>query len=177
MYYCTLLSVGSVIRTRIIRTSCIIPTWYIPGIYVYQVPPVYQVWSWFMILRSLGRVHHSTCSTSLARRWRDRTININTRRTAVVLHGCPMPIIQVLVYHSHSRFTYWHCSSSTSKCVARVVPLLPWVYVLHIKPFSTAVPIWGQTTLIPSELSPKRDWGPERVKPFFRSRVRIKNSH
>ena len=31
-------------------------------------------------------------------------------------------------------------------------------------PFSTAVPVWGQTILIASELSPKRDWGPQRVK-------------
>ena len=33
-----------------------------------------------------------------------------------------------------------------------------------INPFSTAVPIRGQTSLIPSDLSPKRDWGPKRVK-------------
>ena len=26
-------------------------------------------------------------------------------------------------------------------------------------PFSTAVPIWGQSSLFPSDLSPKRDWG------------------
>ena len=32
-----------------------------------------------------------------------------------------------------------------------------------VNPFSTAVPIWGQTSLIPSELSPKRNWGPKRV--------------
>ena len=32
-----------------------------------------------------------------------------------------------------------------------------------VNPFSTAVPIWGQTSLISSELSPKRDWGPARV--------------
>ena len=31
-------------------------------------------------------------------------------------------------------------------------------------PFRTAVPIRGQTCLIPSDLSPKRDWGPKRVK-------------
>ena len=30
--------------------------------------------------------------------------------------------------------------------------------------FSTAVPFWGQTTLISSSLSPQRDCGPERVK-------------
>ena len=30
--------------------------------------------------------------------------------------------------------------------------------------FSAAVPIWGQTILIPSDLSPKRDWGPKRVE-------------
>ena len=37
---------------------------------------------------------------------------------------------------------------------------------MFLNPFSTAVPIWGQTTLIPNskcELSPKRDWGPKRV--------------
>ena len=33
-----------------------------------------------------------------------------------------------------------------------------------LNPFSTAVPIWGQTSLIPSGLSPKRDWGPKRVE-------------
>ena len=32
-----------------------------------------------------------------------------------------------------------------------------------INPVSTAVPIWGQTSIIPSDLSPKRDWGPKRV--------------
>ena len=30
-------------------------------------------------------------------------------------------------------------------------------------PFSTAVPIWGQPSLISSDLSPKRDWGPKGV--------------
>ena len=30
-------------------------------------------------------------------------------------------------------------------------------------PFRTAVPIRGQTCLIPSDLSPKRDWGPKRL--------------
>ena len=34
-----------------------------------------------------------------------------------------------------------------------------------INPFSsTAVPIRGQTALIPSDLSPKRAWGSKRVK-------------
>ena len=28
-----------------------------------------------------------------------------------------------------------------------------------INPFSTAVPIWGQPSLIQKDLSPKRDWG------------------
>ena len=32
-----------------------------------------------------------------------------------------------------------------------------------LNPFSTAVPIWGQIRLIPNDLSPKRDWGPQRV--------------
>ena len=32
-----------------------------------------------------------------------------------------------------------------------------------LNPFSTAIPIWGQTSLIPSELSPKQGWGPKRV--------------
>ena len=32
-----------------------------------------------------------------------------------------------------------------------------------INPFRTAVPFWGQTTQIPSKLSPKRDCGPKRV--------------
>ena len=27
--------------------------------------------------------------------------------------------------------------------------------------------MWGQNTLIISSLSPERDWGPKRVKPFF----------
>ena len=31
-----------------------------------------------------------------------------------------------------------------------------------INPFRTTVPSWGQTTLIPSSLSPKRDYGPKR---------------
>ena len=35
--------------------------------------------------------------------------------------------------------------------------------VAAVNPFSTAVPIWGQTILIPSDLSPKRGWGPKRV--------------
>ena len=34
----------------------------------------------------------------------------------------------------------------------------------EFNPFSTAVSIGGQTILIPSDLSPKRDWGRERVK-------------
>ena len=34
----------------------------------------------------------------------------------------------------------------------------------RFNPFSTAVPIRGQTSLIPSDLPPKRDWGPKRVK-------------
>ena len=33
----------------------------------------------------------------------------------------------------------------------------------QFNPFRTAVPIWGQTSLIPSDMSPKRDWGPKRV--------------
>ena len=32
-----------------------------------------------------------------------------------------------------------------------------------LNPIRTAVPFWGQTTLIPSDLSPKRDRGPKRV--------------
>ena len=32
-----------------------------------------------------------------------------------------------------------------------------------INHFSTAVSIGGQTTLIPSDWSPKQDWGPKRV--------------
>ena len=32
-----------------------------------------------------------------------------------------------------------------------------------VNSFSTAVPFGGQTILIPSDLSPKRDWGPKRV--------------
>ena len=32
-----------------------------------------------------------------------------------------------------------------------------------LNPFSTAVPIWGQTILIPSGSSPKRDWGPKII--------------
>ena len=31
-----------------------------------------------------------------------------------------------------------------------------------LNPFSTAAPIRGQTSLIPSDLSPKRDWGPKK---------------
>ena len=40
------------------------------------------------------------------------------------------------------------------------------VAVLTLTPnrSSTAVPIWGQTILIPSDVSRKRDWGPNRVK-------------
>ena len=40
-----------------------------------------------------------------------------------------------------------------------------------LNPFSTAAPIWGQTSQIPSDLSPKRDWGSKRVNtavPFWR---------
>ena len=33
----------------------------------------------------------------------------------------------------------------------------------YFNPFSIAVPIRVQTSLIPSDLSPKRDWGPKRV--------------
>ena len=36
--------------------------------------------------------------------------------------------------------------------------------IVQFNAFSTAVPIWGQTILIPRDLSPKRDWGPKRVK-------------
>ena len=34
---------------------------------------------------------------------------------------------------------------------------------LTVNPVSTAVPIWGHNSKSPSDLSPKRDWGPERV--------------
>ena len=34
----------------------------------------------------------------------------------------------------------------------------------HLDPFRTAVPFWGQTRLILSSLSPKRDCGPKRIK-------------
>ena len=34
----------------------------------------------------------------------------------------------------------------------------------NLNPFRTAVPFWGQTSQIPSSLSPKRDWGSKRVK-------------
>ena len=44
-------------------------------------------------------------------------------------------------------------------------------WVVHVNPFSTAVPIWGQTGLIPSDLSPKREWGPKRVNGFAFLRV------
>ena len=37
----------------------------------------------------------------------------------------------------------------------------------ELNPFSTAVPIWGQTILISSDLPPKRDWGPKRVELYF----------
>ena len=33
----------------------------------------------------------------------------------------------------------------------------------RVNPFRTAVPFWGQTTLILSKLSPKRDCGPKRA--------------
>ena len=36
-----------------------------------------------------------------------------------------------------------------------------------LNPVSTAVPIWGQTIIIPSDLSPKRDWGPKGVKAIY----------
>ena len=36
----------------------------------------------------------------------------------------------------------------------------------RVNPLSTAVPIWGQTFLTPSDLSPKQGWGPKRVNPF-----------
>ena len=39
----------------------------------------------------------------------------------------------------------------------------PQVSNCFMNPFSTAVPLWGQTSLISSELYPKRDWGPKRV--------------
>ena len=35
---------------------------------------------------------------------------------------------------------------------------------MDLNPFRTAVPFWGQTSQIPSSLSPKRDCGPRRVK-------------
>ena len=35
-----------------------------------------------------------------------------------------------------------------------------------LNPFSTAVPNWGQTSLIPGDLSPKRHCGNKRVNPF-----------
>ena len=40
----------------------------------------------------------------------------------------------------------------------RVTPSNP------LNPFGTAVPFWGQTSLIPSDLSPKRDWGPKTFR-------------
>ena len=40
------------------------------------------------------------------------------------------------------------------------------VCVLPFNPFRTAVPFWGQTILISSSLSPKRDWGPKGVCSF-----------
>ena len=52
-----------------------------------------------------------------------------------------------------------------------VVPVVSSVLCgLHTNPFGTAVPIWGLTSLISSELPPKRDWGPERVKTVLSSR-------
>ena len=40
----------------------------------------------------------------------------------------------------------------------------PPLYCGRNNPFKTAVPFWGQTTLIPSILSPKRDCSPEWVE-------------
>ena len=51
---------------------------------------------------------------------------------------------------SARRFFVRMCAKSNSAGVA-------------IHPFSTAVPMWGQTSLIPSDLCPKRDRGPNRV--------------
>ena len=39
-----------------------------------------------------------------------------------------------------------------------------------LNPFRTAVPIRGQTSLIPRDLSPKRDWGPKRVNVLSHTR-------
>ena len=42
---------------------------------------------------------------------------------------------------------------------------LKWVHHNGLNPFSTGVPFWGQTSQIPSGLSPKRACGSKRVKP------------
>ena len=57
------------------------------------------------------------------------------------------------------------CDHGLSKTSLRVeLRSVPLERVLcPFNPFSTAVPIWGQTILIPSDLSPKRDWGPKRT--------------
>ena len=61
----------------------------------------------------------------------------------------------------------WYCTSLLYKVVESIYYSLFtrvfFLYFTSINIFSTAVPIWGQTTLIPSYLSPKRDWGPKRV--------------
>ena len=50
----------------------------------------------------------------------------------------------------------------------------PALYTPHtatlVNPIQYRSPIWGQTALIPSDLPPKRDWGPKRVNPIYSKR-------
>ena len=59
---------------------------------------------------------------------------------------------------SHFRYMYagaWGGGESALKFAPKGV------WCLNMNPFRTAVPFWGHTTQIPSNLSPKRDGGPK----------------
>ena len=61
-------------------------------------------------------------------------------RRAYLIYVCVRGMYQVLIL-------LFNAGTRTAAAVA-------------INPFRTAVPFWGQNTLIPSSLSPKRDCGP-----------------
>ena len=62
------------------------------------------------------------------------------------------------IYHIVS-----HVQAFTLVCVFFTVSFFFLPGAININPFRTAVPFWGQTSLISSSLSPKRDCGSKGV--------------
>ena len=108
---------------------------------------------WRRISKSLERCHHFLGTYYLEIVWnplRNATIFLDTAWDIFPPHYLILKIsVKTLCKPPRAASISWD---------------VPFENRLEINPFDTAVPIWGQISLIPSDLSPKRDWGPKRVK-------------